>query len=150
MKTIERDLLLAFEDGIQSFAHCANCQQTFGRGVALAIKNKFPVAYQADLDLALSSRDRFGGISVAKLPEGVIYNIYGQFDYRGRERNLDYEAIYTGLVATRNDMTNRKLKSIAFPCLMGSDLAGGNWEIVSKMVEVVFKDTGISVTFYKL
>ncbi len=150
MKIVEKDLLTCFEDGIEAMGHNCNCQRSFGRGIALAIKNKFPAAYQADLNLALSSRDRFGGISVAKPEQGVIYNIYGQFDYRGRERNLDYEAIYTGLVAVRNDMTNRKLKSVAFPCLMGSDLAGGNWEIVSKMVEVVFKDTGISVTFYKL
>ncbi len=150
MKTIQKDLLTCFEDGIEAFGHCSNCFQRFGRGVALAIKNKYPAAYQADLSHVGTPESRLGTFTTANVEGGAIYNIYGQFTWNKPGRNLNYEAFYTGLVAVRNDMQKKGLKTIAFPYLIGCDLAGGTWEIVHAMIQSELDDEEIDVTFYQL
>lgn len=158
MKIKKGNLLDAFDDGIQAFCHQANCFSTFGKGVALAIKEKFPLAYMADVNFRGQPLERLGKFSLCEMPEGRIYNIYSQFDYRFEslnherkiERKTDYEALYKGLEMVRDDMISKNLKSLALPYFYGCGLGGGNWDIVKTMFEVVFGDAGIQVTAYKL
>jgi len=69
---------------------------------------------------------------------------------RKPERKTDYEALYKAMESVKDDMIGKNLKSLACPWGMSSALAGGDFRIVSSMLEVVFCDAGIQVTAYKL
>lgn len=76
-------------------AHCANCRNTFGSGLAKQIKDRFLAAYEADteafravahLDSDISRTTLLGDFSVGVLDEKRrIVNLYGQADY-GRDK----------------------------------------------------------------
>jgi O-acetyl-ADP-ribose deacetylase (regulator of RNase III) len=152
MKTITKNMLDAEVDVA---AHCSNCFCTMGTGIALSIKNRYPEAYAADCQTKKGDINKLGTFSIAKVKpydSGPLYiaNLYGQYTYGRDSRKLNYEAIYNAISGLKSEMLNLKLKTVAFPYLMGCMNAGGNWEIVSKMIEVVFKDSGIDVIICKL
>lgn len=144
--------LLEFDE--DCVAHCANCQSTMGSGVALALKNKWPEVYYIDRNDKRSRQEKLGSFSKTILQNGgrYCYNIYGQFDYKGRqhgEMDLNYLALASGLMAVRGDMIDRGLKSIAMP-MIGAGLAGGDWKKIEEIINNTFGKTDIEVTIYKL
>lgn len=141
---------------IQAIGHQANCQNTFGSGIARSIKEMYPEAYLADTLCDLSEVDRLGNFTMAHVPiNGTvnrynnhisrIFNLYGQnlgTNYTKRDRKTNYEALYSALekmagVLTEYDGDHRPAV-VGFPFLMGSALGGGNWKIVERLIEVAF------------
>ncbi len=149
MKTIEKNLL---ETQVDVIAHCANCFCTMGTGVALAIKNRYPEAYFADCLTPKGEKSKLGTLSFTKANDSSLHivNLYGQYTYGRDSRKLNYEAIYSALESLKGTMAEKNLKSVAFPYLMGCMNAGGNWEVVNKMIEVIFRDSDIEVIICKL
>ena len=158
LKIKKGNLLDAFDDKIDAICHQCNSMNVMGKGVALAIKNKYPLAYMADVNFRGQPIEKLGKFSSAVLQEGIIYNIYGQLDYnfsatnweRKSERKTNYEAVYTGMELVRDDMIKKGKKTLACPYGFGSGLGGANFKIITSMFEVVFGDAGIQVTAYKL
>ena len=149
MKTIDCNLLDAPADII---GHCANCFCTFGSGVAFAIKQKYPEAYDADCQTRKGDKNKLGTVSmsVVKSPDNqvkAVANLYGQYGMGG-DRALDYEAIYCALVDFKSRL-KPEVKTVAFPYKFGCDRAGGDWRIVEKMIEVVFENSGFEVVICK-
>lgn len=144
------DLLKAEVDAI---AHCANCFNTMGSGIAKQIKAKFPEAFLADSKTTVGDRTKFGNFSVGLVsPENktsptikLVYNLYGQYYYGKDSRKLNYESIYTSLVAMKADCESRSTKNIGFPKNMGCMLAGGHFPIVYEMIKHVFIGDAFSV-----
>ena len=133
------------DETIQVVGHCANCQNTFGSGIAFSIKNMYPEAYEADTKAANSKSNKLGEMSYVGLKRNgspfVIFNLYGQYLYGTETRKINYEAIYVALEKMRKvcDLASIEPKpTVGFPYKMGSDRAGGRWEIIEKMIEVVF------------
>lgn len=149
MKTIDCNLLDAPADII---GHCCNCQNTMGSGVAAAIRQKYPEAYEADCQTIKGDKAKLGTVSLAvvKTPDNqikAVANLYGQYSYGG-ERPMSYEAIYNALVAFKEKL-KPAVKTIAFPYKMACDRAGGDWRIVERMIEVVFDNSGFEVVICK-
>lgn len=150
IKHVVLDLLVA---DCEVIAHCANCFCTFGSGVAKQIKEKYPEMYSADCKTVNGDKNKLGTISFVELENNSKNNIfpyygvnlYGQYDYGTASRKLNYEAIYTSLEKLKDLMVEKGWLSVGFPFLMGCGLAGGNWGIVYKMIEIVFKDTDIDI-----
>ena len=150
--------------GIQVIGHQANCQNTFGSGIAKTIKELYPEAYAADTELAKTGGNVLGVYSKADIDliNGVknrrgtslcrIYNLYGQnlgTDYSKRwDRKTDYEALYSALEGMAFDLKETEEQRmmfdfcrepvVAFPHLMGSHRGGGSWDIVERLIEVSF------------
>lgn len=142
-------LFEAFETGlVKSIAHQCNCQKNFGSGIALAMKNKYPEVYQADLNFDLNSRERFGGYSYANTYFGRVYNIYGQYTW-GKGRQTSYEAFFTGLEGIKGEMISNGENSLGIPYKIGSDRGGADWSIIYAMIVSVFTDSGIDVVICK-
>ena len=138
---IDTNLLEYSLDGI---IHSCNCQHIFG-GLAGAIRNKFPEAYEADLKTPRNDKSKLGTFSVAVLPSNYhIYNLYGQFNI-GYGRMTNYEAVATGLSAIKNHAFNAGLKKLGLPKYMGSKLGGGNWNIVKAIIESEFTDCPLNL-----
>lgn len=138
---------------VAAIAHVCNCQGVMGSGIAKEIRARYPEAYQSYKDFELRhSGLKLGTMSSAAIrPDKIIYNLHAQL-YYGTDRNryLDYEGLYSALEKACDDMCYRGLKSIAVPFNMGSDRAGGDWNVVKTMVESVFDKANINVIAVKL
>lgn len=137
MLYVKGDLIQALKQGsIQCIAQQCNCFNTMGSGVALAIKNAFPEAYEADCKTVKGDKKKLGGFTMAVTVHGYIFNLYGQYNY-GKDG-----AQYTNYEALRGSLRNMafKLKSIGFTGTIGlpkigAGTGGGDWETISQIIE---------------
>lgn len=130
-----------------------NCFNTMGSGVALSIRTEYPEAYEADCQTKKGDKNKLGTVSLAVVKDPsshknqkikAICNIYGQYSMGAGERHVNYEAIYSGLEELKIRL-KPAIKTIGLPYKMGADRAGGNWDIIYKMIEVVFENSGFDV-----
>lgn len=145
-------------------AHGCNAQGVMGSGVAKAIKEAFPRAYsfyrtQYDLyglklgQVVWSSITfntpyeiiRKGAPNYYKL----IANCITQENY-GRDGKVycSYDAIRECMKKINDVCIAQEIPSVAMPKI-GAGLAGGDWQIISKIIEEEFSDS-IEVVVYTL
>jgi len=141
------DLLKEFEKGtINVIAQSNNCMHTMGSGVAKQIKNKYPEAYEADRQTTYGSKGKLGTFSKAKTKDGIVYNLYGQYDYGGRYkdppmRDTRYDALYDAMVAMKQNLESSSVvHNIGFPARIGSALGGASWRVIREMIFDIFED----------
>jgi len=145
MNTIKGDMLkLALDGQFDVIVHGCNCFHTMGAGIAKSIASKFPEAFEADKLTEYGSSEKLGSLSIGVIERGsvkfTVINAYTQFQWRGRGRKVDYEAI-SKCFGTISELypTSR----IAYP-MIGAGLAGGDWDIIQKLI--VTELTGLDHT----
>jgi len=137
MKVVKGDLLKLAENGqFDVIIHGCNCFHTMGAGIARQISVKYPEAFEADLFTLKGSREKLGMFSTALIQYRVqfpfvIINAYTQFDYNASKKPVDYSAIREAF---------RKIKQIFGNCrigypMIGAGLAGGDWSIISTIID---------------
>jgi len=136
MNTVSGDLLqLAVDGHFDVIIHGCNCQCQMGKGIALAIKRRFPEAYAADCRTAKGDVAKLGTISVAEVDRGgdVLYvvNGYTQFHWRGNGVKADYAAIRSVMKTVRATFAGKR---IGYPGI-GAGLAGGDWDVIRTIIE---------------
>lgn len=138
MKKIKGDLIeLAINGEFDLIIHGCNCFCTMGAGIAKTIRQKFPEAYKADLKTEKGDKSKLGKISWTKSQIGngngelVIVNGYTQFDWKGRGRKADYEAIREVFKTVKEVFSGLR---IGYPAI-GAGLAGGDWKIISEIIK---------------
>lgn len=128
--------------------HQANCFHTMGTGIAKAIKEMYPEAYEADLRTDRGRPSKLGEISYAtrkliEFPyERHIVNLYGQFYYGRKMRYTNYEAVAIGLARIKKMFEN---KVLALPFKMGCNNAGGDWRVVRAIIESELSDNEVFI-----
>lgn len=144
MKIINGNLIDVIKNGECNVAlHVANCKHTMGGGVARALREEFPIVYETDLKTQKNDYNKLGTNSYAqlnihpKMDLSVVVNMYAQYNFGGDQRNLDYTAFEMCIKKVANQFSDQ---IIAYPFLMGCDRAGGDWEIVSKIIHAHFHD----------
>lgn len=142
--------LLDFGHGITMIAHCCNRHNIFGAGIALQIKEEYPLAYEADTEAFKAGKNQLGQFSVASLPNGKkIVNIYAQGDFGMDKRQLDYEAFYIAFEELHRLLLDAKDKGrvhvLGIPKLIGCFRAGGEWSIIEAMLNHIFLDSPIKL-----
>ena len=109
-------------------------------GIAVAIKKTFPEAYKADLDTPKGSREKLGSYSSATVKrEGhqiTVVNAYTQFHYSDKGNKVDYSAMKEVFSKIKGEFTGQR---IGYP-LIGAGLAGGDWKVISKIIEDELKN----------
>ncbi len=152
---------------VQVVGHQANCQNTFGSGIARTIKEMYPEAYRADTYAAVNKRNTLGNLSFGevRLVNGItnshgnhirrIYNLYGQnlgTDHtKLNQRKTNYEALYCALEKMALDLQkDGNNYVVGFPHLIGCGLGGGNWNIVERLIQVAFADYQSEVIIVEL
>ena len=152
MKYVKGNLLDAFDRGdVNVIAHQCNCFNTMGSGIAPQIARRWPVVQDADDTTLPGDKDKLGKFTHAWVGDSVVFNHYGQF-YYGRQRGGDTDYVSLALAMRRmcvwlDTHYVADIVKIGFPKI-GCGLGGGDWEIVSKMIEFVF--AGYEVTIYEL
>jgi O-acetyl-ADP-ribose deacetylase (regulator of RNase III) len=147
---VKGNLIEALKTGsVQAIAHQSNCFNTMGSGVALAVKNAFPEAYEADCKTVKGDEKKLGGFTMAATVHGYIFNLYGQYNY-GKDGK-----VYTSYAALESALTNMayKLRGIGFTGTIGlpkigAGTGGGKWEVISEIIEKTLN--GLEVKIYEL
>lgn len=147
IKYIDGDVVRDAEQ-FELIAHCANCFCTMNSGVAPVIKAKFPEAYEVDCKTIKGDKKKLGTITFTTTTNPIVVNIYGQYGYGGRKkgiRDLDYNALRSGFKLIKERFSGKK---IGLPKL-GAGLAGGDWEIISKIIEEELTGEDVTVVNFK-
>jgi O-acetyl-ADP-ribose deacetylase (regulator of RNase III) len=145
---VKGNLLTRQDIGI--IGHQANCQNTFGGGIAKSIREMFPEAYAADTAAHNAGMNRPGSISVShRFPDavssiGTIFNLYGQNLNGKGKRQTNYEALFNALSTMAKEVCHSSVMTgltpaVGFPYLIGCGLGGGDWNIVERLIEVAFE-----------
>lgn len=128
--------------------HVCNNKGAWGAGFVLALENKWPEAGQRYKKYIKEyGTDALGSVYFVEVEKDVwVGNMIAQ-TLEGKERELDYEALYKCLeqvekFAYKNDLC------IQCP-QFGAGLAGADWIVVEAMLQSVFGKSDINVTWYE-
>lgn len=136
-------------------AHGCNLKGKMGKGVALAIKERWPKAFTTYEYAIISGGMSLGSVNWAEINETrVIANVITQSTV-GKEphiRYASYDAIDKGLRALVTEGREKHYISegdaIAMP-IIGAGLGNAKWHIVKAIIEQVSEDLKIDFTIYE-
>jgi len=112
-------------------AQCVNAQGVMGAGLAKELRDIYPKVYEVYLNKYHTTGLKLGQVIPVDCGKHIIVNIVGQ-KYYGSDgsRYVDYPALRKGLQIMNRHIT----EPVSFP-LIGCGLAGGDWSIVSDIIE---------------
>lgn len=148
IKYVKGDLVRDAEKDFDVIGHGCNCWCTMGKGIALEVKNKWPRAYDADKGTALGDSGKLGTYSSWKTPAGLmILNLYTQWQYKGAQNDIkaDYDAIRRCMKLIKQNFYGQR---IGLP-LVGAGLAGGDWNIISEIIEEELEGEDVTVVIWE-
>lgn len=131
----------ALEGKYNLIVHGCNCFNNMGAGIAVPIKHNFPDAYLADRATKYGSKEKLGKFTIGRHKEMFVINAYTQYEYGSGKMNADYDAIRE--VFKLLNIMFRKQK-VGIP-LIGAGLAGGDWDVIEKIIEESSPDLDIEV-----
>ena len=146
IKYVEGDLVRD-ADQYEVIAHCCNCFCTMGAGIAPQIKHKFPEAYAVDCATTSGDQNKLGTITYTENTTPTVVNLYGQFDYKGRQfgrMDLDYSALRSALAAMKAKFSGKKIGMGR----IGAGLAGGDWEIIERIIQEELNGEDVTIVNY--
>ena len=142
MKIIEKNIL-DIEAGI--IFQQVNCQKKMASGLAKSIRDKWPLVYDTYIDSFQKKQDfqMLGEYVFLKVSKDVfVCSVFGQllYGYDG-QRYTDYAALNQAFKTFKNKYFDYwGCPQIYFPFNFGSFRGGGDWKIISKMIDFYFPD----------
>lgn len=117
-----------------------NCKGVMGAGLAKQIRNEYPGIYLDYTDALKYKKAKLGDILVYHeqgINGRICVCLFGQDGYGTDRRYTDYGAFAECLekLITVLDSYSEEW-TVAFPYGIGCGLAGGNWETISKVLEI--------------
>ena len=151
---VKGDATKPIGDGFKVIVHVCNNIGAWGAGFVLALSKRW--VYPEAQYKAMKHRD-LGSIDLVQVQDDIaVCNLIGQDDVarRGVIRKLPpvrYVAIEKGLneLVAINDLRHPDDKISVHMPKIGSGLAGGNWLIIERIIEVTLCAAGIPVTVYE-
>lgn len=134
--------LLAVTKG--HIVHGCNAQGVMGSGVALAVKKKYPAAFENYMFHHNTPEGLILGIAYpfAINPELTIWNAITQESFGQPFRNVSYDAIQTCFAQINESihLDQSSVEGLDHPTevhipMIGAGLGGGNWEIIKTIIE---------------
>ena len=148
MKEIKGDLL---KEDFDVIVHGCNCFNIMGAGIAKTIKTIYPLVYSADCETIKGDQSKLGTILPIKVKhcitgkELIVVNGYTQYRYNGNTLMVNYEAVRE---VFKNVKKNFSGKKIGYP-MIGAGLAGGDWDVISKIIDEELVGEDHAVVVYK-
>jgi O-acetyl-ADP-ribose deacetylase (regulator of RNase III) len=136
-----------FDTDAEVIAHGCNCKGGFGSGVAGIMARKYPKAKHYYLDKHDEEGWKLGDVQFVRQWNGkYIANCATQDAYYPRDRvHADYNAIRASMEKVKEFAKSKNMK-IAIPKI-GAGLAGGDWNIIEKILNDVFSDYDVTVYY---
>lgn len=118
--------------------HGCNSHGVMGSGVALAVKNRYPGAYESYrdyIDMSKDDQDLLGSVIVYEVNDDLLVaNMITQKDFGTHKRQVNYGAIARGFDDLEEFYANMPGLVFHFPKI-GAGLGGGDWEVISEIIE---------------
>lgn len=146
---IEGDLLKEVKTGI--IVHGCNAQGVMGGGFAYQVKKMYPEVFKTYNAWCLRYMDvtehMLGMVQNVEVNRSTFYiaNAITQDQYGTNCRHVNYEAVAQCFAAVANTARLTELH-VHYP-LIGAGLAGGNWNIISVIIDEALK--GIPHTLWR-
>ncbi len=138
------------KSGQPHIAHGCNAQGVMGSGVALAIKKRFPWAFEKyhQTIMYAASRTNVGDCIPATNETGVwVFNLITQ-EFYGRDttiRYMSYDGLERSLKAMRREFECCCLPKIIAMPKIGSGLGNGDWLICETIILRTLQDFDITI-----
>lgn len=117
--------------------HGCNAQGVMGSGVALAVKRKFPKAYEDYIRIHHDHGLKLGvAYPYAIYSDLVVWNAITQDGFGSLTRNTSYDAIQTCFEQINKTLSQAPSSYCEFHIpKIGAARGGGNWEIIREIIE---------------
>lgn len=137
MKQINFGNILDATNGI--IVHGCNAQGVMGSGLAKALRDKYPQAFEAYHEVYERQGLELGNVVLAEITETlVIANAVTQWHYgRDKIKYVSYPAIQHTF-AQIADAANQLNIQVHYP-MIGAGLGGGDWAIISEIIDTAFE-----------
>lgn len=138
--------LLKSDDDV--IIHGCNCFNKMAKGIAGQISRKYPGAMLADLQTIKGDHKKLGtytmwtGKNIVHDKQITIINAYTQYRYGNYDIYVEYSAITEVMKKIKEEF--RPQLSIGMNKI-GTGLAGGDWNVIKKILNDVFDDRTIKV-----
>lgn len=144
MNTIEGNLL--DQKGI--LVHGCNCHGVMGSGVAAGVRSKYPHVFQQYRERYERQGLHLGEVQLCVAEPGVyLANAMTQFDFGSDKVNADYPAIRECFKKVK--LLADALELPVYYPLIGCGLAGGDWNVVSAIIEEELGDMDHTLVVFK-
>lgn len=120
--------------------HGCNCLGVMGAGVALAVKIKYPAAYDVYMHVHNTAGLKLGDVTIAEVEKDIFVINANTQHYVGGIKPINYEAVaqcftlVQGFVEAFIKLRPGIKAEVRFPKI-GSGLGGGNWNIISTIID---------------
>lgn len=157
VSTVEGNLIaLAQEGKYRAIIQGCNCWCTMGSGLAPQIAKAWPQAEVADNQTEKGDRTKLGDCSYHRDSDldMFIFNMYTQFGFGEKPYSVNYEAIRDGFYGINvmfkrlDQFDGAESRPIGIP-MIGAGLAGGHWEAIKTIIDLVTPDVDIELVVYK-
>jgi O-acetyl-ADP-ribose deacetylase (regulator of RNase III) len=136
-----------------------NCKNAMGSGLAPQIAKAWPEAYAADQATVSGDMSKLGKYTFFHDTEVdvLIFNCYTQFGYDRliRGHAVDYKAVATVfkslnslLASIDRNAKEPDYRVVGIP-MIGAGLAGGHWQAISTIIDLVTPDIDIELVIYQ-
>lgn len=114
-----------------------NCMNKMGAGLAKAIADVYPFVKRGYHEFCKKHEHEglLGRYQVSKCDRYVFVNMFTQKTYGRTGLHTDYEVFFDTLCNICNKVPKGSM--IALPYGIGCGLAGGDWDVVSKIIQSV-------------
>lgn len=138
MRIIQGDLLNV-NYGI--IGHQVNCKGVMGGGIAHQLRNKYPgifEPYQTLCGMAIPSEVLLGLVQILQVnPNIMVANLFGQDAYGRDKQYTNTSALKQSLLFLNQFQYVNSSFPVFLPWKLGCGLAGGDWRIVSEIIDQV-------------
>lgn len=146
---------IVIDDKYSVICHCCNALGAWGKGFVVPLGKKYPIAREKYLEFIENTpkENRLGSVSFAKVNDNIIVaNIIGQYYTYPKEGKipLDYEALEKGFKFIINIFKMHKMPLTIHMPKIGCGLAGGDWNVVEKIIKNTFIKEEIEIYVYLL
>lgn len=137
MEVIRKNIL-EIEKGL--ICQQVNCKGVMGAGLAFSIRRKWPCVYDAYRQSFKEKKLELGFVEFVSVDNGIyVVNLCAQDGYGRDKKYTNYKALRICLKAVAR-FSGALLYHCYIPYKMGCSLAGGDWNIVKKIIEEIIPD----------
>lgn len=152
VEIVEHSNLLEEKSGI--ICHQVDCIGTMGAGIALQIRNKWPVVfddYRKECGLFTSNPQKLLGKvqDILVADNLVVANCFGQI-YPERAGTMTDYGVWDEILDHLNDLSNFFSLELHFPYMIGCGLAGEDWNTMLEKIQSKFGQSHTKVFIHKL
>jgi len=120
--------------------HGCNCHCTMGAGIAKQVRAECPNAWSADQRTLPRDRTKMGSFTYGVEASGmIVVNAYTQYDYTRTSVDVDYNALDNSIRSIIKYFYQTYSETTFAMPKIGCGLAGGDWNIVEKILLDILK-----------